>query len=158
MFRSLVGRLTASAIKNTTGAAKDVSGTVKDATGIRKDIVETKLAERKLEREESPIQLASLDDVKEFDPKYSAIRERILEHSADHMRSMGAPGPFGLAALCVFLAVVLAFSLLGWLIFKIHFLKSLAYSFFGLLGIWALIGIIGLILAILVWLVDRIKG
>jgi|SRR5580704_10618763 hypothetical protein len=59
--------------KAVTGPVKDLSGAAKDATGIRKDLVETKLAQLKLESEESLIQRATLDDVKEYDPKRKRI-------------------------------------------------------------------------------------
>lgn len=52
-LKSTLNAVTGSAVKTVTGPIKDVSGTAKDVTGIRKDIVETKLAQIKLEEQES---------------------------------------------------------------------------------------------------------
>jgi hypothetical protein len=46
-----------------------MSGTAKDVTGVRRDLVETKLAQLRVEEHESLIQKATVEDVKKYDPK-----------------------------------------------------------------------------------------
>ncbi|HEX8140685.1 MAG TPA: hypothetical protein VF544_24175 [Pyrinomonadaceae bacterium] len=60
-------------------------GWIRDLFGIRKDLIDTKkskLEVRKLEDDERARNLitpATFEDVKEYDPKYQAIRQRIEE-------------------------------------------------------------------------------
>jgi predicted nucleic acid-binding Zn-ribbon protein len=65
--------------KAVTGVVKDVSGTAKDVTGIRKDLVETKVAQIKVEEYESQIQRATLGDVKKYDQKIRDLEYLIAE-------------------------------------------------------------------------------
>jgi hypothetical protein len=69
IFSSAAESITEGTAKTVSGVVKDASGTAKDVTGIRRDLVETKLAQFKVEEHESLIQRATLDDVKEFDGK-----------------------------------------------------------------------------------------
>ena len=68
---------------------------IRDLFGIRKDVIDTKKAKleiTKLEDEEGErrglIEIATLDDVKEYDPKYRAIQKRLLE-GLDHVSLNG---------------------------------------------------------------------
>ena|SRR5215831_6009828 len=65
--------ITDSEVKVITGPVKDLSGTAKDVTGIRRDLVETKLAEKKLEEQNNLIHRATLDDIKVYDPKFGRL-------------------------------------------------------------------------------------
>ena len=67
VFSSGVKTITDAGAKAVTGPAKDISGAAKDVTGIRKDLVETKLAQYKVEEHESLIQKATFEDVKDYD-------------------------------------------------------------------------------------------
>jgi hypothetical protein len=55
------------------GPVMAVTGATKDATSIRRDIVETKIAQHKLSEVENLVSKASLDDVKDYDPKTRKI-------------------------------------------------------------------------------------
>src|SRR6266567_706547 len=75
-----LGIVTDTGTKAVTGVVKDVSGTAKDVTGIRKDLVETKVAQIKVEEHERQIQRATLADVEKYDQsrgklKTSAMRD-----------------------------------------------------------------------------------
>ena len=92
-FRSFIGNAFSSGLKTVTdvgakaitGPVKDISGTAKDVTGIRKDLVETKLAEYKVEEHFSLIQKAGLEDVKTYDPKTRNVIRKAMEHNLDHI-------------------------------------------------------------------------
>ena len=89
VFGSTVRVITDLATKAVTDAVKDASGIAKDVTGIRRDLVETKLAQYKVEDHESLIQKATLDDVKEYDNTFRSLKRKIAE------RVMYPPGlPF----------------------------------------------------------------
>jgi hypothetical protein len=129
MVWPIFSKITGGLVKTATGVTKDVSGTAKDVTGIRRDLVETRLAERRLNREESPIQLANLQDVKEFDPKYEKIRSRARMYDLRRLM-VGKPirashtfaGPFLIA-----LTLLLIISAILWFVFKISVFKVPAY-------------------------------
>src|ERR1700730_5642528 len=83
--------------KAVTGPVKDVSGTVKDVTRVRRDIVETKLAQFKLEEHESLIQNATLNDVESYDPK----TRRIIRSVNETPKLAAGPGPTFWSLYCV---------------------------------------------------------
>ena len=66
---SVVSGLTGAGAKIVTGPVKDISGTAKGVTGIRRDLVETKLAEFRVEEHERVTQRATFEDVRRYDPK-----------------------------------------------------------------------------------------
>ena len=75
-FSSALNIATSAGAKAVTGPVKDISGTAKDVVDIRKAIVETKLAQFKVEEQESQIQKASLEDVMKYDPTTGRVIER----------------------------------------------------------------------------------
>jgi hypothetical protein len=84
--QSLIGAAASGGAEAVTGPVKAVTGAAKNVVDIRKSVVETRLAERRLEHEESLIQRATLDDVKQYDPKtqrlVSAVKIYILSSIA----------------------------------------------------------------------------
>lgn len=75
-------------------------GWIRNALGVRKDLIDTKkskLEVKKLEHEErarhSLITPATFDDVKEFDPKYRAIKRRIRKKASPPPLSTSTPTP-----------------------------------------------------------------
>ncbi len=80
LFAKLLSLFTGGTAKAVTGPLKDGTGMVKDITGIRKDRVDTEIAEMNLADKRSLITKASLDDVREYDPKYKRIRARTHDH------------------------------------------------------------------------------
>lgn len=91
----VVSKLSVPVLRAVTGPAKELSGTVKDLTSVRRDLVETKVAQKKLDEYEDQIQKASLDDVTSFDPK---TRRIIAAGQYEIRRSLGSGG-FGVAYL-----------------------------------------------------------
>lgn len=81
-FSSALTTITKAGTKAVTGPLKDISGAAKDVTGIRKDLVETKLAQYRLEEHESLIQKATLSDVKRYDE-----RTRRVVRAASRLKS-----------------------------------------------------------------------
>jgi hypothetical protein len=79
--------LTSVGVKAVTGPAKDASGMARDVTGIRKDIVETKLAQLKVEEHDSVIQKATFEDVKDYDLKV----QRIISRASAEQQAGEAP-------------------------------------------------------------------
>jgi hypothetical protein len=77
LFSSAAESVTKGTAKTVSGVVKDVSGTAKDVTGIRRDLIETKLAQYKVEEHESMIQRATLDDIREFDAKFRELSKRV---------------------------------------------------------------------------------
>ena len=128
MVWPLISRLTAGVLKSFTGVAKDATSIAKDTTSIRKDIVETKLAEIELQQKQSSIQLATFQDVKEFDPKYSAILDQAKVDPrhivVDQCRSVVIL-PFFVLGLLVLITIA---SLTIRFLFTVSFIKAVVYG------------------------------
>ncbi|MCU1300691.1 MAG: hypothetical protein JWQ87_975 [Candidatus Sulfotelmatobacter sp.] len=61
-------------------------------TGIRRDIVETKLADKRLQEQESLIEKPTWDEIKKLDPRIQTIirsAEKALNNSISMARSEG---------------------------------------------------------------------
>ena len=88
---------------------------IRDALGIRKDIVDTKKAKleiTKLEDEESErrglIDLATLDDVKKYDPKVRELEQK-SEHEARRGITIITYAVFALLLLVITVAAFLGY-------------------------------------------------
>src|SRR5437773_1660240 len=84
-----LGVVTDTGTKAVTGVVKDVSGTAKDVVDIRKGLVETKIAQIKVEEYESQIQKATLEDVKKYDPRIKTLLDEILGNVHPSMSNCG---------------------------------------------------------------------
>jgi hypothetical protein len=72
-LQAIIDAASSGGAKAVTGPIKDVTGAAKDVVDIRKGVVETRLAEKRLEQEESLIQKVTLEEVKQIDPKVQKI-------------------------------------------------------------------------------------
>jgi hypothetical protein len=97
---------------------------IRDLFGIRKDVIDTKKAKleiTKLEDEEDErrglIDLATLDDVKKYDPKYGQIEKQIASQP-EHLEYFHDVIGMRLAAVALWLAVLGLLVLLARLLWK----------------------------------------
>lgn len=95
------------------------AGWLRGLLGIRKDLVDTKKAKlevKKLQHEEkarnSPIALATFEDVKKYDPKYEEI-ERRVRLDDEHIKFMYPSPPLWLQVLKVICWLVILFAIIN---------------------------------------------
>jgi len=106
---NVLGKITGEAIQ------KGV-GTVKDATEIPKNIAETEKIKLEIQnlkddraKRESPIQIASDEEIKRYDTKFHSLKRAIQEQKEELGDRFQTPYAFVIAPVLIFVVIAMAF-------------------------------------------------